>query len=427
MPGDLEYTNQAPSGADDMLQAIQDREKTYREEDLATDLNWLEASGKIYQMNNDGEKFAGDNKDLAQYGIDQMSEFNYNVSMGTIPDVMKVEKADHDTQVAFAYMMDTYDKKDITLNGVGRALKETMTDPLTYLGISTLGAGFAAKKGAQYAVKEGFKNRLHSAIRSYMTSGLAIGATEGALYTAGDQTARQSVYQDASMMEGYDVGNIALSGAVGAVAGAGIAKGAEVVGKAIGKGIDKVNEMGQDAMGQVAGGGTPPKFKNIKAIHDQSQVDDFVSRLNNADESKIKEITNRYTTNPTKPSKLFRGVETEGYERKGGGASEGYGLYTTANKSLAKDYGKVVEMNPSTDIPTNPLSFKNYNDFEIWQQQIMHNTLGYKRKSEFGNVTLNEMLHLLYPDNDGIQIGKGKDAFWVKYPNFNDLKEENIK
>lgn len=243
MPGDLEYNQDVPSGAEEMLTAIQDREKTYQEEELYTDLNWLEASAKVYEMNNDGEKFQGDPKALAKYGIDQMSEFNYNVSLGTIPDVMKVEKADHDTQVAFAYMMDTYDKKDITLNGVGRAIKETMTDPLTYLGISTLGAGFMAKKGAQHVAKEGFKNRLHGAIRSYMTSGLAIGATEGALYTAGDATARQSIYQDADLMTEYDLGNIAASGAIGAVAGAGIAKGAEVVGKGIGKGIDYVRKQ----------------------------------------------------------------------------------------------------------------------------------------------------------------------------------------
>lgn len=237
---ELEYNNDAPLGAEEMLSAIRDREKTYKEEDLASDLNWLEASGKIYQMNNDGEKFSGDPKALAKYGIDQMSEFNYNVSLGTIPDVMKVEKADHDTQVAFAYMMDTYDKKDITLDGVGRALKETMTDPLTYVGISTLGAGLAFRKGAEQVAKEGFKNRLHGAIRSYLTSGLAVGATEGALYTAGDEVARESIYQDADLMDRYSAGNIAAATAVGGLAGAGIVKGIDVGTKGIIRGIEKI-------------------------------------------------------------------------------------------------------------------------------------------------------------------------------------------
>lgn len=225
--------NAGESGAESMLSAIQDRERQYTEEELYKDLDWIEASGKLYEMN-EGKKFDGDYKSLAKYGIDQMSEFNYNVTMGMIPDVMSVEKADHETQIAFAYLMDTYDKKDVTLNGVGRAIKEIGLDPSTYLGIGTLGAGFAVKQGVKTAAKEGLKNRLHSAIKSYLTSGLAVGATEGALYTSGDEVARESVYQDAGLMEDYSPENIALAGGLGTVAGAGLVKGAEMIGKQIG-------------------------------------------------------------------------------------------------------------------------------------------------------------------------------------------------
>lgn len=243
MNDELEYIP-GSSGAEEMLKSIQDREKSYTEEELYNDMNWIEASSKIYQMNNNGEKFQGDHKALAKYGIDQMSEFNYNMTMGMIPDVMAVEKADHETQVAFAYMMDIYDKKDVTLNGVGRAFKELALDPLSYVGISTLGAGFAAKQGAEQVAKAGLKNRLHASIRKYISSGLAVGATEGALYTSGDTTARQSVYQDADLMEGYDPASIGISAGLGALAGGGIAKGAETVGKQIGKGIDYINKQG---------------------------------------------------------------------------------------------------------------------------------------------------------------------------------------
>lgn len=424
MNDNLEYNGQAESGSESMLKAMQDQEATYREEDLSSNLDWIEASGKIYQMNNNGEKFSGDHRALAKYGIDQMSEFNYNVALGMIPDVLAVEKADHETQIAFSYLMDTYDKKDITLNGFGRAVKELALDPTTYLGISTLGAGFAAKKGAQELAKEGLKNRLHNSIRNYLTSGLAVGATEGAMYSAGDTTAREMIQTDAGLREGVSGTDVAISGAIGAGVGAGLGKGIEVAGKAIGKGIDYINREGEQAMAQVAGGGVP---NTMLALHDQKQLDDFIIRIDRADRTKIDDITKRYTVKPSKPSKLFRGVEAEGYERKGGGASEGYGLYTTANKSLAKDYGKVVDMNPETDIPSNPLAFKDYNDFEVWQQQIMYNTLGFKRKSEFGNISLNEIFNIVYPENDGIQIGKGNSSFFVKYPKFEDLKKENIK
>lgn len=221
-----------------MLLDLQDRGKTYTEEELSTDLNWLDASRLVYKMK-EGKDFDGDHKALAKYGIDKMSEFNYNVSMGMIPDVLDVEAADHETQIAFAYMMDAYDKKDATFAGFGRAMKEVALDPLSYVGVSTLGAGFAAKKGAAEIAKEGLKNRLYAGIRSYLQNTTAVGATEGALYTAGDQMARQSVYQDAEMMDGYDVGSIATSGALGAVAGGALAKGVEALGGAIEKAFTK--------------------------------------------------------------------------------------------------------------------------------------------------------------------------------------------
>lgn len=243
-----------------MLLDLQDRGKTYTEEELSTDLNWLDASRLVYKMK-EGKDFEGDYKALAKYGIDKMSEFNYNVSMGMIPDVIDVEQADHETQVAFAYMMDAYDKKDVTLAGFGRAMKEVALDPLSYVGLTTLGAGFAAKKGTAELAKEGLKNRLHSSISSYLSNTMAVGATEGALYTAGDQTARQSVYQDAGMMDGYDVESIATSGALGAVAGAGFAKGIEKLGGYIGKGIDTLNKEGEQAMAQSAGGGVPTDYR----------------------------------------------------------------------------------------------------------------------------------------------------------------------
>lgn len=240
-----------------MLLDLQDRGKTYTEEELSTDLNWLDASRLVYKMK-EGKDFEGDHKALAQYGIDKMSEFNYNVSMGMIPDVLDVEQADHETQVAFAYMMDAYDKKDVTLAGFGRAMKEVALDPLSYVGLTTLGAGFAAKKGTAELAKEGLKNRLHSSISSYLSNTMAVGATEGALYTAGDEVARESVYQDAGVMDEYSPENIATAGVLGAVAGAGLVKGAEVLGSQLGRGIDYINKQGEEAMAQVAGGGTPP-------------------------------------------------------------------------------------------------------------------------------------------------------------------------
>jgi len=239
---ELEYNREESSGSESMLKAMQDQGATYREEDLATNLDWIEASGKVYQMNNNGEKFQGDYRALAKYGIDQMSEFNYNVAMGMIPDVLAVEKADPETQMSFAYLMDTYDKKDITLDGFGRAVKESFFDPTNWLGAVTLGSGFAMKKGAQELAKEGLKNRLHNSIRNYLTSGLAVGATEGAIYSAGDTIAREMIQTDAGLREGVSGTDVAISGAIGAGVGAGLGKGIEVASPYVAKGVKAVGK-----------------------------------------------------------------------------------------------------------------------------------------------------------------------------------------
>lgn len=227
---DLELSN-APDNAqviEAMKNSMQQKGKEYKEAELYKDPNWIEASALVYKMK-EGKEFAGDVNELAKYGIDKMSEFNYNVSFGMIPDAMDVENADHDTQVAFAYMMDAYDKKDATIEGFGRAVKELALDPTSYVGIGTLGAGFAMRKTGAELVKEGLKNRLMSNIRGYLTNEVAIGATEGALYTAGDEVARESVYQDASMMDEYSPENIATAGALGAVVGGSLVKGVQMI------------------------------------------------------------------------------------------------------------------------------------------------------------------------------------------------------
>jgi len=152
---------------------------------------------------------------------------------------------------------------------------------------------------------------------------------------------------------------------------------------------------------------------------------DFISRA----EGKIDDLKKITSQNAygrkNKPRSLYRGVSTSD-KVNGGGTGEGAGLYTTANKKLAAEYGKVLTMDADKHLPVNPLVFTNINQFEIWLQQVMYQGLGYKRVSEFGDIPINEVVHLIDPTVDGIQIGSGKKAFWVKYPSideFRDFKE----
>ena len=108
---------------------------------------------------------------------------------------------------------------------------------------------------------------------------------------------------------------------------------------------------------------------------------------------------------------IWRGIS----DQTGNGmASYGTGLYTTTNRKLAAKYGKVIKLDRQA-LPDFPLRFDTINDFEIWMGNTI-DILGYSNKLDF---------YVDYPDlrffvtklgYDGIQIGKGKDIIFVKYP-----------
>lgn len=312
-----------------MKNSMQQKGKEYKEAELYKDPNWIEASALVYKMK-EGKEFNGAVNELAKYGINKMSEFNYNVSFGMVPDVMDVEKADIDTKIAFAYMMDTYDKKDVTIEGFGRAVKELAIDPTSYVGIGTLGAGFALRKSGSELAKHEFKSRLMGGIKKYLKNEVAIGATEGAIYTAGDNLARQKIYKESGMTSKISKKDIAIAGGLGAVAGGGIVKGIKLAGK----GIDMANKAGKGAMAISAGGGTPPKYIDIKP-------------------------------NTKETIKLYRGTSETG--AGGGEALVGKGLYLTPNADTAKKYGSRVEeveiKNENIYDATSTMTDKEYKEF----------------------------------------------------------------
>jgi len=228
------------------------------EEELQTDANWIEATKDVYKQL-EGVEWSGSDEDLAKKGLDMMSRFNYNLTLGTINYTAQLQDADPKTKLSFYYMMDMYDKKDISGNGVMRAFKEMGLDPASYIGIGTLGMGFAGKQAAATAAKTGLKSMLKQGAIKFLQSPTAVAATEGAIYTGVDDVARQDAAIGAGVQDEYSPGQTALATGIGAAAGAGIVQGT----KAIGKGIARTIEAGEEEMARAAGGGTPPKIDNI--------------------------------------------------------------------------------------------------------------------------------------------------------------------
>lgn len=230
------------------------------EEELQKDVNWIEATKDVYREL-EGVEYSGADEDAAKTGLDIMSRFNYNLTLGTINYTAKLQDAEPKTKLAFYYMMDMYDKKDISGNGVMRAFKEMGLDPASYIGIGTLGMGFAGKQAATATAKTGLKAMLKQGAIKFLQSPAAVAATEGAIYTGVDDVARQDAAIGAGVQDEYRPGQTAVATGIGAAAGAGIVKGTQAVGRK----ISNVLNDGEDALrknfeegGSMAGGGTPP-------------------------------------------------------------------------------------------------------------------------------------------------------------------------
>ena len=202
------------------------------EEELKKDTNWLEASKDVYKEL-EGIEWSGADEDLAVKGLDMMSRFNYNLTLGTINYTAKLQDADDKTKLSFYYMMDMYDKKDISGNGIARAFKEMGLDPASYIGLGSFGFGFAGKQAAAQATKKGLKEMFKQGAMKFLRSHAAVAAAEGAIYVGADDIARQDAAIGAGVQDEYNPTRTAVSVGLGAALGAGVVKGTQAAGKII--------------------------------------------------------------------------------------------------------------------------------------------------------------------------------------------------
>lgn len=185
------------------------------EESIKQDPEWIKASKSIYKWNEgtDAVDLKTD-KDYAEYGLNYMGKFNYNLYQ-MAEEASELKNATDQQKQDFVTLMDMYDKKAASWSGVGRALKGLATDPTTYVGVTTFGVGTA---GAQ-AVKQGIKEGVKQATKAGLKQGAKIGALEGAIYSAADNYGRQSAKINAGTQEKFDLNESAKASGVGAVAG----------------------------------------------------------------------------------------------------------------------------------------------------------------------------------------------------------------
>jgi hypothetical protein len=179
---------------------------------LAQDRDWLEASRTIYQMN-EGKNWEGEDADLAEYGLDVMGWFNYNLPAMTV-DAAQIRNAEQHQKEAFLYLMDSYDNLEMSWGGVGRFFKGVLADPTTYVGLGTLGLGTAAAQGGKQATKQGIRELLRQGLRTGLVAGV-----EGSIYATTDNVMRQSIEVSAGRKEEIDVAEAGRSAGLGFLVG----------------------------------------------------------------------------------------------------------------------------------------------------------------------------------------------------------------
>ena len=187
-------------------------------EDLSTHSPWLKAAEEIYNIGKTEEtRWQGTDEELAQYGIEHMSWFNSNFTLGMSVDAVKLQSATQEQKEAFLYMMETFDEIDEpNLEALGRFAKGFLLDPLTYVGLTTFGFGMAGKEVGKATTKQGLKELLKQGIKR----GGTIGAIEGAAYGSADTLIREGIRVGGGAQDSIDWSNVAQGTAIGAAGGA---------------------------------------------------------------------------------------------------------------------------------------------------------------------------------------------------------------
>lgn len=190
---------------------------------LNTDPDWITASKRLYELTQ-RKPFSGTDSEAAEYGKDAMGMFNYNlVAMGVTANAI-VERGDQTDKEAFLFLMDTYDNTNVSWEGTGRFITGLATDPTTYVGLSTIGAGLVGKEVAKQSGKAGIKELLKRGLgRTGVVAGLETG-----IVSAADNTVRQGIEVSAGRKSELSLTELATKTAIGATAGVVLGTSADV-------------------------------------------------------------------------------------------------------------------------------------------------------------------------------------------------------
>jgi len=175
---------------------------------------------------------------------DEQHFFDFNTGK-LLMDAATLEALPLQKQQDFLLQLETWERVSGTGKGsqdlssqAWEIAKGLITDPITYVGIGTLGVGLLAKEGGKQASKAGIKALLRKSIQTKIGKGVAIGSIEGGTVATAHEIAKQTVVskvQGLDAIENMNWEKVVKQAGLGVVLGAGLGgifgAGASVIGK----------------------------------------------------------------------------------------------------------------------------------------------------------------------------------------------------
>ena len=250
----------------------------YTEDQLKLMPEWVETSKKMFEVMNDGQRFIGSDKQAASYGLDLMSEFNWNMAgpagipgesgisvpgFGVQVYNLMSESAGPDAANGFLNMLDIYADTKTEGATIKRAFRGLAADPLTYAtpvgSLYSLGAKVMARKTAT----TGLRNMLMSTAKAagYVgekavvapgKTGMVAGAGYGMGFEGGLMGVETAAGDQPTLAEAAT--RLAVSGTVGSAVGGTLGKvlvgGATEAAPAIARGVDQAGQAAEARMAE---------------------------------------------------------------------------------------------------------------------------------------------------------------------------------
>lgn len=233
----------------------------FTEKMLMMDERFAASARDVYLLM-EGQPFEGNNEAAVKYGIDVMTEFNFNLAgpagipgeSGVSSPGMVFQTAtllssgSEDQAKSFIYLMDQYDRLPMfTLNGTTRAVRAMLGDASIY---GTIGAGIAANR----LVVETGKGGIRQAVKALASRPALVGG----LYTGAESVATEKSVIEAEKMAGQDVSpeeealRLGVTGTIGTALGAGFVGVGEVAAREAAPAVaGALREAGEAAQGRI--------------------------------------------------------------------------------------------------------------------------------------------------------------------------------